>query len=318
MTDAGDPPPTDDDGDLFGGLLPEETLDPAARPLPEPGSPELAALKVTGVLADIYRFLYEHRNDEHPPTENEISDYVADVRDDRQSQYGRRKRDLYPLFVITKERIPGSRQPGYRLVGRKDRVPAPDAPKISGRVRAEVLRPGRCYMCGKTPAEDGVKLEVDHKIPQAWGGTDDIDNLQPLCAECNNGKRANFSSFNEHSDKIRLAISQDEPHRRIGELLIAFDGDWVPGSLIEIVASAKQYQEDWQKRTRDLRYLGWKIDFKRSREAGKRTQVSYRAAHWEPLPAGSVGKIVRKIEKDRAVAKRAGQSVSPDDTDSGS
>lgn len=308
-------PPADDSDDyLFGSVLPDEpAVDPGTRALPLPGSRELLDLpRMNSALAVIYSLLYEHRGDEYPPTENDIASRIVKELGKAQSQAGRRKRDLYPFFEIEKVKIPGSKSPGYRLVGWKPKPRITDG-GISGPVRAEVLRPGRCYMCGKSPAQDGVKLVVDHKIPQAWGGSDDIDNLQPLCEQCNGEKKDNFSSYSDSSERIRRAISQDEPHRRIAELLIAFDGNWVPGNLIEIVASAKQFQEDWQKRTRDLRYLGWEIEFLRQPRPGSRTQVSYRASHWEELPEGSIGKIVRRIEKERNLAKRARQATSPDD-----
>jgi len=44
-----------------------------------------------------------------------------------------------------------------------------------------------CVFCGS--AGVGVKLEVDHKVPISKDGTDDLDNLQTLCFECNRGKR---------------------------------------------------------------------------------------------------------------------------------
>jgi 5-methylcytosine-specific restriction endonuclease McrA len=52
-------------------------------------------------------------------------------------------------------------------------------------VRAVVERAnGACEACGKTVA-DGAKLEVDHLIPLCQNGTNDIDNLQLLCRDCN-------------------------------------------------------------------------------------------------------------------------------------
>ena len=44
-----------------------------------------------------------------------------------------------------------------------------------------------CKMCGANGP--GVKLEVDHILPIAEGGSDSLDNLQTLCFECNRGKR---------------------------------------------------------------------------------------------------------------------------------
>ena len=81
-------------------------------------------------------------------------------------------------------------------------------------MRGEVLSAQRCAQCGKTPAEDHVKLEVDHKIPHSWGGTDDLENLQSLCANCNHDKQAFYSSLDPFEEQIRAAASHTEPHRR--------------------------------------------------------------------------------------------------------
>jgi hypothetical protein len=109
----------------------------------------------------------------------------------------------------------------------------------------------------------GVVLNVDLRVPPDWGGTNDPDNLQPLCDECREGKHQYLQTYAAHSEQIRRAATFDEPQRRIGELLKALRGEWVPTDLIGIVASAKEYQEDYQRRIRDLRYLGWEYEQKR-------------------------------------------------------
>lgn len=60
---------------------------------------------------------------------------------------------------------------------------------VTLRTRYEVLKRDkfRCKICGRSET-DGVKLHVDHKISLADGGTDEIENLQTLCEECNLGK----------------------------------------------------------------------------------------------------------------------------------
>lgn len=44
-----------------------------------------------------------------------------------------------------------------------------------------------CCECGAKKS-DGVTLHVDHKIPVSKGGTDELDNLQTLCSDCNLNK----------------------------------------------------------------------------------------------------------------------------------
>ena len=45
----------------------------------------------------------------------------------------------------------------------------------------------RCVECGASK-DDGATLHVDHKIPVSKGGTDELDNLQTLCSDCNLNK----------------------------------------------------------------------------------------------------------------------------------
>lgn len=59
---------------------------------------------------------------------------------------------------------------------------------IPRKLRHEVfMRDGyRCRECGAS--KDETSLEIDHIVPVARGGTNDIDNLQTLCRECNRMK----------------------------------------------------------------------------------------------------------------------------------
>jgi 5-methylcytosine-specific restriction endonuclease McrA len=62
---------------------------------------------------------------------------------------------------------------------------------IKPSLRFEILRRDnyRCQMCGVT-AKDGATLEIDHIYPVSKGGTNEPDNLQVLCRDCNAGKGA--------------------------------------------------------------------------------------------------------------------------------
>lgn len=52
-----------------------------------------------------------------------------------------------------------------------------------------------CPCCGEKK-----KLTIDHIVPISKGGSDDIDNIQPLCSNCNNKKS------NKHSTRYKKDI----------------------------------------------------------------------------------------------------------------
>lgn len=70
-------------------------------------------------------------------------------------------------------------------------LPVVPKPAISPKRALRHLRAlyGRtCLACGRR--EPHIRLTVDHVIPLSWGGTNALDNLQPLCSECNLDKGA--------------------------------------------------------------------------------------------------------------------------------
>jgi len=60
---------------------------------------------------------------------------------------------------------------------------------VPGSVRFEVLKRsgGRCELCGTSSRDN--QIDVDHIVPRAKGGSNDISNLQALCRTCNAQKR---------------------------------------------------------------------------------------------------------------------------------
>lgn len=260
--------------------------------LPKPDSEELKVLVKDGMTRAAYGVLFENRG--KPLSMSEIRNLLG-LASGEQEHLNRRVRTLYRAFVI--ERIRRGKDTVYRLVSVSEK-PRQVTGRISKKVRAWVLRNQRCAQCGRNPSEDGVKLHVDHVVPQDWDGTDDVENLQALCSECNEGKKNLYSSYDKFKDKIRLAISHEEPHRRIGELLNAFGGEPVPAELIEVVAKAKQYQDDWQKRMRELRVLGWEYSYEKKKNDG-RVRTFYRLKHFEPWPKGSIRAEITRREREK-------------------
>ncbi|QTN19557.1 HNH endonuclease [Brevundimonas sp. AJA228-03] len=193
----------------------------------------------------------------------------------------------------------------YTLGARKTAVT--DSGAISGKLRAEALNlaKGRCQMCGKTVSEDGVKLQIDHKIPQDWGGLTLIENLWAICEQCNNGKRNHFKSFD--AEKMASILKFDTVHQRIAHLLKMHMGEPVDSNIIEFVANATERQEDWHKRLRDLRYpvIGLQITSGRYKTEQGFTRSTYTLHNWRDLPPDHQ-KLIRDWEKPakRAALKR--------------
>ena len=240
---------------------------------------------------EVYRLLYENRGT--PLTISQIRRKLK-VASGTQEHLNRRLRELYREFEVDRSRV--GNVTTYELVGRLQE--SRPSGRISKAVRAYVLRNQRCDQCGRTPGKHGVVLHVDHKIPRQWGGTDAVDNLQALCSECNEGKKNYYATLDQFAAQIKQAVGYEEPHRRIGELLKAFEGKPVRGDLLERVASAKQYQEDWQKRLRELRLLGWRIKSSRQTEQG-RVVSYYELQEAKAWPTGNIAAEIRSAERAR-------------------
>lgn len=78
---------------------------------------------------------------------------------------------------------------------------------LSVRSRFEVFKRDSftCGYCGRTPDDEGVKLEVDHIVPRASGGTDEITNLVTSCWDCNHGKAA--KSLDDKAPSLTQAMA---------------------------------------------------------------------------------------------------------------
>ncbi len=50
----------------------------------------------------------------------------------------------------------------------------------------------QCKSCGKSNKQ--TTLNIDHIIPLAKGGSNDMSNLQTLCEQCNRKKKDNLDS----------------------------------------------------------------------------------------------------------------------------
>ena len=101
-----------------------------------------------------------------------------------------------------------------RLLAERDTLYGPDLYAINARIRRVRLQiarnkgthtraewealvaefDGRCVCCW-AKAPDGEKPNKGYVVPVYMGGSDAIDNLQPLCPRCSSAKRNNTTNF---------------------------------------------------------------------------------------------------------------------------
>jgi hypothetical protein len=270
----------------------------ADTPLPDPDS-ELLYNLVGGSTAKVL-YAWLHRRRTSPPTAAELRLFMTEALGEPPENVDRQLRELRRHFRIPELAQQGG--PPRLLLEGWAAGAGPDDGHVSSRLRAQVLAPQRCMQCGRTPRDDAVRLVVDHKIPRAWGGPTSLENLQALCEDCATGKRDYFSTHDQDADRIRGSLVHPEPQKRIGELLKAFDGGWVRSDLIGIAASAQDYQEDWQRRLRDLRFLGWDYEVRKTGQEGARTWSYYRVTRTAPWPTS-----IRAAIKAEEARRRAGR-----------
>jgi hypothetical protein len=229
-----------------------------------------------------------------------VEDLLAalNISHENQRQFERRLRDvrakLYDLKYENKM---------YWLASHERRQIA-DTGGIGGTLRAEILNAanGRCGMCGKTIADDGIKLVVDHRVPRNWGGKTDRANLWAICQDCNIQKRDFFATLPE--DAMASCMGYELPIQRIGELLKHYKGKMVSRKLLEV---AGEGQDEWTRRLRELRELGWKIE--RIHDAGEtgKYAITYRLIESKPWP-DDIPEAIRKYRRNVANRRQSTES----------
>lgn len=73
----------------------------------------------------------------------------------------------------------------------------------------------RCAVC-KRPATE-VRLSQDHKVPRTRDGSNEIDNWQPLCDECNNIKSTQCRGCEQNCFTCSWAYPETYPPLRIDD-----------------------------------------------------------------------------------------------------
>jgi hypothetical protein len=155
-----------------------------------------------------------------------------------------------------------------------------DTQAIPSRLAAQIRlnAHGTCQMCGRTIKEDGIRLDVDHRVPRHWGGQTEADNLWAICQECNISKQAFFATL--PNSVMEKCMAPKEVWIRLGEALKAFEGRVCPRALLETVGQ----DDEWTRRLRELRDLGWIVRSVRDPDGKGRHAYAYTVLFWKPWP----------------------------------
>jgi hypothetical protein len=85
-------------------------------------------------------------------------------------------------------------------------------------------------------------------------------------------------------------------HVRLGELLKAFTGKPIPKLYLQMVSAFTH--DDFLRRLRELRDLGWRYRFEKRKEEG-RIKTYYMLEHAEPWPADPEKSIGAKPKRNK-------------------
>ena len=138
---------------------------------------------------------------------------------------------------------------GGKLTTRYGRQPIPR------KLRHEVFkRDGyRCRECGAS--KDETSLEIDHIVPVARGGTNDIDNLQTLCRECNRMKHTDEWVGGE-TDLKSLKIRYDKLKKEITQIEQKLNTSLSEDEIIDFKFSILKYKEELVYLEDEIKKLG--------------------------------------------------------------
>lgn len=119
---------------------------------------------------------------------------------------------------------------------------------ISSKLRALVMirDNSTCQMCGRNVRDDHIRVHIDHVVPLSWGGTTELDNLQVLCSDCNEGKKNYVESENPAlMVEVNKATSTKERLRLYFEY---YKNKQIDVDKLAVIAKTREW-------TRALRYV---------------------------------------------------------------
>lgn len=92
---------------------------------------------------------------------------------------------------------------------RKKRIPKTVRREVWEKVHGSHAAKGKCYVSWCPRILDKMDFQAGHNIPESKGGTIDLDNLFPICNDCNQGMGDRFT-IDEWSDMAFMTHVRDD------------------------------------------------------------------------------------------------------------
>ena len=128
----------------------------------------------------------------HAHRDERLAYYAEWLEDnaDKKAEATKRWRERNPDRVLAMRKVQNARRRALEEQADGDYTPAEWC-------TLKRLYGDRCLKCGKQAPE--VKITPDHIVPLALGGSNNIENIQPLCWSCNAAKGAQIADYRPYA-----------------------------------------------------------------------------------------------------------------------
>lgn len=146
----------------------------------------------------------------------------------------------YPIeevFAMIGEEHLSKSDAKFKKLGGSITVDGFDVHRVSLRYQTFYQKGTKCVCCGKEGthfklcgdpktnrrhfnlfADDGALLTKDHIIPKSRGGADTVENMQPMCEECNVAKGNEYDGDDAAEKEYIYATAKDGRHMKFSDI----------------------------------------------------------------------------------------------------
>lgn len=89
-----------------------------------------------------------------------------------------------------------------------------------------------CHACGVQQIDGSPRLQIDHWVPLFLGGSEDADNLRPLCERCHKVKTQTENKVRGKINRLSGRTKKERKHKWLSRALES-NGRWPKGRKLQ-------------------------------------------------------------------------------------